>query len=253
MKKISAIIITFNEETNIRRCLDSVKDVVDEIVVVDSFSTDQTEVICKEYGVRFIQRKFDGYRDQKNFANAQAEYDYVLSLDADEALNLELKKSILKVKEEGLSADAYVFNRLNFFCGKAIKHGGWYPDKKIRLWNRTKGKWGGNNLHEIIDLEKDTSQSSLSGDLLHYSFTSVGQHIRQIDKFSDMKAELDFEVGKKSNIFKILFHPLVKFFLLYFVKLGILDGYYGLIIAINSAHFTFLRYVKLKSKQNNKQ
>ena len=247
MKKISAIIITFNEETNIRRCLDSVKDVVDEIVVVDSFSKDQTEAICKEFRVRFIQRRFDGYRDQKNFANDQAEYDYVLSLDADEALSEELKKSVLKSKEEGLSADAYEFSRMNFFCGKAIKHGGWYPDKKIRLWNRTKGKWGGNNLHEIIDLQENTSKKNLSGDLLHYSFTSISQHIRQIDKFSDMKAELDFKAGKKSNLLKIVGLPMIKFFLLYFVKLGILDGYYGLVIAINSAHFTFLRYTKLKS------
>jgi glycosyltransferase involved in cell wall biosynthesis len=252
MKKLSVVIITFNEEKNISKCLASVQDIADEILVVDSFSTDKTRDICTSYNARFLQKKFEGYRDQKNFANSQARYDYILSLDADEVLSSALKEAIKKEKENDFEFDIYSFNRLNFFCGKAIRHGGWYPDRKIRLWRKNKAKWSGNNLHEIIETEKETSQKHLNADLLHYSFSSVNQHIAQVNTFSDMKAKLDFEAGKSSGILKIISLPLIKFFLLYFFKLGFLDGYYGLIIAINSAHFTFLRYVKLHQLKNSK-
>jgi len=140
--KISAVIITFNEEKNIGRCLDSLQKVADEIVVVDSCSNDKTCEICEKYGVRFIQNRFKGHIEQKNFAMQQAEYDWVLSLDADEVLSLELTDSILKVKKDWV-IDGYAFNRLTNYCGTWIRHCGWYPDTKLRLWDKRRGRWGG--------------------------------------------------------------------------------------------------------------
>ncbi|MBN2890744.1 MAG: glycosyltransferase family 2 protein [Bacteroidales bacterium] len=250
MNKISAIIISYNEEKNIERCLESIIDVADEIIVLDSFSTDKTEEICRKHNVRFEQHIFDGHIEQKNRVMNMASNDYVLSLDADEFLSNELKNSILKAKEN-LSFDAYSFNRLNFFCGKEIKHGGWYPDKKIRLWNKNKGKWGGKNPHDKVIFNKDAIRTHLKGDLKHFSFHSIKQHVDQINKFSSIKAENDFKAKKRGSFFKIIFKPNFKFFKIYFLKLGFLDGFYGLVIALNSAHSEFLRQVKLKELNKN--
>ncbi len=252
MIKISVVIITFNEEKNIERCLLSVKDIADEIIVLDSFSKDKTEEICKSYNVKFFQHKFDGHIEQKNRVITYAQNDFVLSLDADEELSEELKYSITAVKKKQTS-DAYFFNRLNFFCNKKIKHGGWYPDKKIRLWNKNKAKWGGTNPHDTVILNKGTKQEYLKGNLLHYSFNSINQHIEQITKFSDIKAEQDFLKDKSSPFYKIVFFPFIKFIIIYFLRLGIFDGYYGFVIAINSAHFTFLRFTKLKELNSKKK
>ncbi|MEA1898678.1 MAG: glycosyltransferase family 2 protein, partial [Bacteroidota bacterium] len=142
MIKISAVIISYNEEKYIGRCLESLQQVADEIVVVDSYSQDKTQEICEAHDVTFIEHEFEGYRQQKNWAMAQAENDNILSLDADECLSEELKNSILSVKDN-LKADAYSFNRLNNYYGKWIKHSGVYPDRKIRLFDRRKGEWGG--------------------------------------------------------------------------------------------------------------
>lgn len=139
--KISTVIITYNEEKHIARCLASVEEVSDEILIIDSHSSDRTVEIAKEFGAKVILHEFEGHIQQKNFAMGEAQYDYVLSLDADEMLSIELIRSIVAVKSN-VQADAYQFNRLNNFCGKWIKHGLWYPDRKIRLWDRTKGKWG---------------------------------------------------------------------------------------------------------------
>ena len=142
MTQLSVVIITFNEERNISRCLDSVKDIADDVVVVDSFSVDKTEQICKEKGARFISHTFDGHIQQKNWAITQAKFPHILSLDADEALSDELKKSILEVKKNW-KHDGYSMNRLTNYCGQWIYHCGWYPDRKLRLFNSKKGNWGG--------------------------------------------------------------------------------------------------------------
>ena len=151
--QLSVVIITFNEEKNIARCLASVASVADEIVVVDSFSTDKTKQICIEKGVRFIEHQFDGHIEQKNWAITQAKNQYVLSLDADEALTDELASEISKVKNNW-QYDGYSFNRLTNFCGAWIKHGGWYPDKKLRLWVTKKGKWGGIHTHDNVIMQE---------------------------------------------------------------------------------------------------
>ena len=152
MLKLSVVIITLNEEKNIERCLQSVKDIADEIIVVDSYSDDRTEEICSEFGVKFIQQKFKGYVDQKNDGNALASHDYILSLDADEALSEELAASISQVKENW-QFDAYAMNRLTSYCGKWIRHSGWYPDRKSRLFDRRKARWTGHLVHERVEVE----------------------------------------------------------------------------------------------------
>ncbi len=245
MIKLSAVIITFNEEKNIERCLQSLQGVVDEIVVVDSFSTDSTEEICKKYNVRFIKHPFEGYIEQKNWATQQAKNDYVLSLDADEALSEELKKSILKVKENW-EFDGYSFNRLTNYCGHWIKHTSWYPSKKLRLWDRRKGKWDGINPHDRFVLTKGCKTKHLKGDLLHYSFYSIDQHINQINKFTEIIADSFHKRGLRVNIFwHLILHPLWRFFRDYIVKIGFLGGLYGLIVSINSAYEVFIKYFKL--------
>ena len=249
MVKLSAVIITFNEEKNIGRCIDSVKNVADDIVVVDSFSKDNTEAICKEKDVRFVKHQFDGHIEQKNWAITQAKYPHVLSLDADEALDKKLQKTINAVKNNWI-ADGYSMNRLTNYCGKWIRHSGWYPDKKLRLWDSRKGKWAGVNPHDRFNMESGTTTKHLKGDILHYSYYSISDHIEQVNYFTEISANAFFKSGKKSNLIKIIFSSVVKFLRDYFFRLGILDGYYGFVISVISSHATFLKYVKLKQLQD---
>ncbi|MDR1671946.1 MAG: glycosyltransferase family 2 protein [Bacteroidales bacterium] len=245
MEKISAVIITFNEERNIVRCLQSLQGIVDEIVVVDSGSTDCTEALCRPFGVRFILHPFEGHIQQKNFAVKQASTQYVLSLDADEALSPELQASLREEKNR-LQADGYTFNRLAIYCGrKRIHYSGWYPDSKIRLWNRQKGKWDGINPHDYVVMEHHAHIQHLKGDLLHYSYTSISDHIERSNKYTNIMAEEYFRMGRRSSIPAILFKPLWRFMHDYFVKLGFMDGYYGFVICTVVAFSTFLKYVKL--------
>jgi glycosyltransferase involved in cell wall biosynthesis len=246
MPPISVVIITYNEERNLPRCLDSVKGIADEIVVVDSFSTDKTEDIAREYGGKFIRHAFQGHIEQKNFAITQAKYPHILSLDADEALTAGLQRSILQVKDQW-QHDGYYFNRLTNYCGQWIKHGGWYPDRKLRLFDSRKGRWGGVNPHDRYELEEGASREYLTGDLLHYCFYTIQEHIDQTNKFSEEAAIALFEKGRRSNTLKILVKSAAKFLRNYFFKLGFLDGYYGYVICRISAFATFLRYAKLKA------
>ena len=245
MVKISAVIITYNEEINIARCIDSLKNVADEIVVLDSFSTDRTPEICKEKGVRFFQHEFDGHIQQKNRVITFASNSHCLSLDADETLSPELEKSILQVKEN-FSADGYYFNRLNWYCGRWIKHCGWYPDRKLRLFERSKGEWTGVNPHDCYEIKKGGKTDYIKGDLLHYSYLSISQHINQVEKFTSIAANADVERGKTTSLFKIIFYPGWKFIRNYIFKLGILDGYQGYLVCRISAQAAFYKNIKIK-------
>jgi glycosyltransferase involved in cell wall biosynthesis len=244
MVRISAVIITLNEEQNIVRCLESLKGVADEIVVVDSFSTDATEELCKPYQVNFLQHAFEGYMKQKEWACAQASHDYVLSLDADEVISPELGKSILEVKNNW-NADGYVFNRLTNYLGKWIHHCGWYPDSKLRLWDRRMGGWSGINIHESVEMKEGARILKLQGDLLHYSYYSIRQHINQFNKFTDISATEAVAKGKKSSLFIALVKGIWKFKRDYFFKLGFLDGYYGFVICSLGAFATYSKYLKI--------
>lgn len=243
MSEISAVIITLNEQRNIARCLDSLMGIADDIVVVDSFSTDLTEAICRERGVRFIQRKFTTYSDQKNFAVAQARYDHILSLDADEYLSPELRVSILSIKDRW-TTEAYQMNRLSSYAGKWIHHGSWYPNRQLRLWNRNFGRWNDSNPHERVMLDPGVRLIQLKGDLMHRSYANTTEALYKIQLYSTLYAQSN--VGKKRvTIFNILFHSSWAFFKSYFYKLGFLDGSHGFIIAKISAAHTLFKYVKL--------
>lgn len=251
MEKLSVAIITLNEERDIGRCLESVKEIADEIVVIDSYSTDNTENICQQYGVRFIKNRFDGYIEQKNFALTKTTFKYVLSLDADEALSYELKTSVLQAKSN-LSADGYKMNRLTNYIGKWIHHCGWYPDTKLRLFNRDKGKWGGINPHDEFFFDGKADTEHLKGDILHYSYHSIEDHYKQIENFTNIASKAYFEKGRKAPVLKLIFSPVVRFIRDYFFLLGFLDGKAGLRICYLSAGVTYTKYKKLRLlyKQN---
>ena len=247
MIKLSVVIITYNEERNIARCLDSIKDVADDIIVIDSFSTDKTKEICLAKGARFIEHAFEGHIQQKNWAITQAMYPHILSLDADEALNYELRKSILYIKENWLQ-DGYYMNRLTNYCGHWVRHCGWYPDKKLRLWDSRKGEWCGTNPHDKYELfEGDKTTGYLTGNILHYSFYTIESHIKQIEYFTDISSKALFGKGYKPNWIKLYLSSSAKFIESYLLKLGFLDGKYGFIICKNSAWATKLKYQKLKA------
>lgn len=252
MREISAVIITKDEERNIERCLISLKGVADEIIVIDSFSTDKTADICNRLRVKFVENPFTDYAAQKNYGNSLTQFPYILSLDADEALSLELRKSIQKWKKVD-GAEVLKVNRLTNFCGEWIKHGGWYPDAKYRLFDKTKARWAGEKVHEYLEIDKAAKKGKLEGDLLHYSFYSIEQHLSTINKFSTLKAEINFEKGKKSSLLKILTTPCFKFFKVYMLKGGFRDGWRGFVIAKNSAYSDFLKHSKLRQLEVEKK
>lgn len=251
MINISAVIITLNEERNIDRCLQSIEKVVDEIIIIDSYSSDKTVEICKKYNARIIQHPFENYSKQKNFGAKQTTFDYILSMDADEALSKELKQSIIAAKHYW-EFDAYFFNRYTNFCGKWIRYSGWYPDRQLRLWDKRKGLWDGSPIHEKVKMQKSSEIGFLNGDLLHFSFYTIQEHINQINKFSELKAEELFKQCKKAGILTLILSPFTKFIKHYIVKLGFMDGFYGFVISVNSAHSTFLKYAKLRQKYKSK-
>lgn len=243
MQALSVAIITYNEEKNIERCLKSVLPVADEIIVVDSFSTDNTKEICLRYNVKISDHPFEGFNTQKNHAVSLCSHDLILSLDADEELSEELQKSIAAVKEN-VEFDGYYLERLTNYCGKWIKHT-WSGDRKIRLWNRSKGSWDSNIIHEKVMMNEGATTSLLNGKLLHYSYPTLDSHLSQISKFSSISANAMRAKGKQSSVWKLLFKPPVKFFKLYFIKFGFLDGYEGFVIAVLSAYADFIKYVNL--------
>jgi glycosyltransferase involved in cell wall biosynthesis len=249
MVSLSVVIITYNEEKNISRCIDSARPVADEIVVLDSYSTDRTEAIVRESGGRFCQQAFTGYGAQKNAATALATHNYVLFLDADELLSPALQESIRAEKEKGFPSDGYTMNRLNNYCGRWIRHGSWYPDKKVRLLNRQKGAWSLDIVHESLVPDAQARISHLRGDLLHYTYFNAGEHMEKNNKYSTLSARLLFQKGRRSSGYKIALSPFWAFFTSYFLRAGFLDGLYGFVIAINIAHLTFLKYIKLYQLQ----
>jgi len=252
MVKLSVVIITYNEEKNLERCLSAIIDLADDIVVLDCYSTDRTEEIARRFGANFVQHPFDGHITQKNRAITFAKYPNVLSLDADEELSPILKKSIFDVKQNW-EYDVYYFNRLTSYCGRWIHHTSWYPSRKVRLFKSTAGKWGGFNPHDEFKLNKNTTKKILNGNLLHYSYYSIREHIDRINSFSHLLAQSYFEAKRKSRLYDIILRPFWRFFRDYFIKLGFLDGFYGFVISINSAFETYLKYVLLRMLNKEKK
>ncbi|WP_323789676.1 glycosyltransferase family 2 protein [Psychroserpens sp.] len=245
MIKLSGVIITFNEERNIERCLQSLVNVVDEIIVVDSFSTDATKQICLKYNVTFIEQKFLGYIEQKNFALTKASNDFIVSLDGDEALSETLQNSIIELKSNW-QLDGYYCNRLNNFCGQWIKHSDWYPNKKLRVFDRRLAEWKGINPHDEIVLKDNRKAGILIGDILHWTYQSYTEFNKKTDYFSSISAQAYYDIGKKAPWYKIVWNPFWAFFKAYFLRLGFLDGKNGFVISKETGKITYLKYTKLR-------
>ena len=252
---ISAVIITYNEEHIIARSIDSLRRVADEVIVIDSFSTDRTIEICKEKGAVVLQNKFVGYKTQKNFAVTKAKYEWILSIDADEVLSNELIDSLLKWRKNhkysnDLSSQpslpaGYFVSRRTDYCGKWVNFGGWYPDKKLRLFNRNVGQWSGRNVHEVVKIKDGFSTSFLKGDLLHYSINEPAELLRKLYTYSEMGARFMNEEGRSTSLIEAIYRSAFRWLRQTFFQLGFLDGMLGLKIAKQNTLATFWKYRRL--------
>jgi glycosyltransferase involved in cell wall biosynthesis len=240
---ISACVITFNEQENIRDCLESLKW-ADEIVVVDSGSTDRTLQIAKEFTDRVIYHQWEGMNAQREYTLSQAGNDWVLCLDADERVTPELRQEIeRRLETEAGVIDGYRLRRRTYYLGQWIRHGGWYPDWKLRLFRKSKARYVGEDPHDLPQV--DGAVSDLEGHIDHYTYVDMSNHLRAIDSFSRTVAENRFREGKRFRLITLLVRPPWKWVEMYIVKLGFLDGLPGFIIAVFSAFYVFLRYAKL--------
>lgn len=245
-QKLTVAIITYNEEANITACLDSVNELADEIVVLDSFSTDRTEQICRTYPkVSFLQNPFDGHVQQKNRAIEHCSHEWILSIDADERVSPQLRASIEKFLQNEIASDIVgaKFPRLNRHMHKDIRHCGWYPNARYRLFRKGCARWGGENPHDKIIL--DGRGVMLAGDLLHFSCLDLAHQVQTVNSFSSIAALTRYNKGKRFHLWRILLKPVSKFVEIYLVKRGFLDGLHGFIIAVSSAFSTFLKEAKL--------
>lgn len=245
--KITACIITFNEERNIERCIAALQGVVDEILIVDSHSKDRTVALATAMGAKVVAHDFEGYGPQKHFAEQTAQHDWIFSLDADEVISPVLALSLKSIRETTPQYDAYEVNILANYCGHWIKHCGWYPQPKLRFWNRKKASMLNDKVHEGIRLHQaDAPTGKLKGDLFHYSFNTISDHIKKIEHYSETGARFDVARGKHCGIMKLIFAPSWQFFSDYIFRLGILDGYYGYIVCRNSAIASYVKYAKIR-------
>ena len=224
MEKISAVIITLNEEKNIGRCVDSLLGIADEILVYDTGSTDQTIEICKNKNVRFLTGEWLGFAATKNTANSLASFDYVLSLDADEAPSQELKKSIVQQKTNGFTG-IYSMNRLNNYCGQWIKYAGWYPDKKVRIFPKNT-LWKGDFVHETLEIDGQ-NVCHLQGDILHYTYYTLEEHKQRERRYAKLAYERSVHKGKPYTFFQNLLSAIACFTKMFLIKKGFLIGKLG--------------------------
>ena len=244
MTKITATIITKNEEKNISSCLRSL-NWVDEIIVYDAYSTDQTVAICESFGAKVFRNHWPGYKTQKNNAIDKAGNDWILSLDADEQLSSELIQEIKNLREKGFQKDGYRIPRRSFYLGKWINYSGWYPDHKLRLFKKSKARWEGGLVHEYVSLNGDIAD--LESDLLHYSYRNINHHLQKIGIYSELIAKEEFQNGKRSHWCNLIVKPVKEFFNKLVLKAGYRDHLPGIVIATLSAYYHFQRVAKLRA------
>ena len=244
--RISACIITLNEEDRIGDCLDSLASlgVADEVVVVDSGSSDRTRTIAEARGARVVEHAWAGHVAQKNHAVSQATHDWVLSLDADERLGPELQAALLRLKCEGPGpVRGFYLNRHTEYLGRWINHGGWYPQWRLRLFHRDAGGWTGVDPHDRVEVDGPTAR--LPGDLLHHTYRDLSDHVRTINQFTSIAARERYEAGRRFHPVMALAGPLWRAFRMYVLRLGFLDGWPGLVLAVMASYYVFLKHVKL--------
>jgi glycosyltransferase involved in cell wall biosynthesis len=242
--KITATIITLNEERNIARSIESLR-CCDEIVVVDSGSIDRTMELAAKLGARVVESPWHGYAPQKNYAADQATHDWILALDADEALSESLEGEIWTLRKKGPSYDAYTMPRLAQYLGRWILHGGWYPDRKVRLYHRAKAKWVGDFIHESVEVNGRLGH--LESNLLHYTCDSLSEHLKTMDRYTTLAAEELVFHKQKIHLRNMILDPSWNFVKTYFFQRGFLDGVEGLTIAYMAALYTFLKYAKARN------
>ena len=247
--KISATIITFNEESNIRAACESVAW-ADEIVVVDSNSTDATRAIAVSCGARVIVNAWPGFAAQKQFAVDQAQHDWIFSIDADERVSDQLRDSIQALKNEAAPADGYLISRRTFYQQRWIRGGGWYPDKQLRFFKRTKGGWKQRHIHESVSMDANARVDQLAGDLLHYTSPNAAHHHRVIgERYAPLAAQQMFEEGRRTSVFGVASAGPAAFIRSFILKGGFRDGFAGFTIASFAAHHSFLKHLLLWEKQ----
>lgn len=243
--KISAVIIAFNEEKNIADAVRSV-EWTDEIIVVDAESTDRTREIAASFGARVVVNKWPGFSDQKQFAVEQASNDWILSLDADERVSNDLRLEIDSIRKGDPSADGYRIPRLSYYMGRAIRHGGWYPDLQLRFFDRTKGRWNGAVIHESVRMADGSKVERLSGDIIHHTIDNLAHHGTMIaERYAPLGAIKMYKDGRETSPLKAALSAWFTFVRGYFFKLGFLDGFAGFCIAYFAAHNTFLKHAML--------
>ena len=242
--KITATIITFNEERNIARSIESLR-CCDEILIVDSGSTDRTTELAENLGARVIEANWRAYAGQKNWAADQASHDWVLSLDADEALSEGLEAEIWSLKKSGPRCDGYTMPRLARYMGRWILHSGWYPDRKLRLYDRRQAKWVGDFVHESVAVSGRVGH--LQSNLLHFTCESLSEHIKTMERYTTLAAQELASRRIEVPLSRVLFSPAWAFVQSYFLKLGFLDGPEGLTISYMAAFYTFLKYTKARN------
>lgn len=248
--KISVVMLTFNEEKNIERAIISAKLITDDIVIADSFSTDATPTICKRFEVNFTQYKWLGYGPQRNLAVAQAKYNWILCIDADEAITKDLANEINKLPLNN-EKDVFYIKRLNNYAGKWIKHGLWGRDKVLRLYHKNSTKWDKKSVHESLELNSSHRVHYLKNKLLHYSYSNELELKQKTEKYAKLAAQNMLSEEKQVYFFDVMFRPLFKFVVNYIFRLGFLDGKAGFTIAKYQFIETQLKYHELKRIQPN--
>lgn len=242
---LSACIVAMNEEDRLGDCLASVQ-FCDEILVIDSHSTDLTREVAAEAGARVIERDWPGMVAQKNFAIDAAAYDWVLCLDADERLSPELAREVANLKERGFPGHAgWSFPRLSNYLGTWIRAGTWYPDRQLRLFDRRRGRWTGADPHGHVELDDASNRARLAGDMLHYPYRTFAEHLQTIDRYTTTMAEGLHARGRRASVIDITVRPAGRFFRFYFLGRGFLLGWRGLLLAYLAAHYGRMKYAKL--------
>lgn len=247
MPAISAVIITLNEADNIEACISPLLSVVDEVLVIDSGSTDQTCAIAKKLGARVVNTQWQGYAATKNYGNRLAVNDWILSIDADEVISETLGKSIRSLIMD--SKKVYSLDRLTNFCGQWIKHSGWYPEWKTRLFNRKISQWKGDYVHEKLVHLEELQEEKIDGKLFHYSYKNLDDHWSRIQRYAKLSAQEMHAAGKHASFVKLWLSPAVRFFRTFVLKAGFLDGKNGWIISLRNAKLVRLKYKILQSLQ----
>jgi glycosyltransferase involved in cell wall biosynthesis len=241
---LTTIVLTRDEEKDIKDCLESVKDLAQELIIVDSYSTDKTLEIARQFNAKIYQRHLDNFGKQRNFALSKAKNDWVLSLDADERLTEGLKKEIKKALNSKYNGFYIPFK--NYFLGKWIKHSGWYPQYKLRLFRKSKMSFDEAKLHEKV---KEMGKIGyLKNPILHYSYSDIKECFRKLEKYSSFQADPSLTPFDKFNFLRMLAKPPYRFLKMYFIQLGFLDGWQGLFLALLTSYHEFKVHLKVRRK-----